>query len=271
MLFAGAAICAGFAAESAPHGAKGKADAVDDKGVGTKSDSGGVNVGVPQAGSSGAGIKAGSATGAHDSAKGTDVSSVGRGTVTREPTDSRVHTGTSSDGISAGGVDTSATRNGATQAPHNETPIDLRITVQSPTKSKTTARVPDWTKTIRTSNNLRYHHPPGLRIDLERNAIGVLTPREFAPISVAGAEKNAASIALRNVPNVGRTDTVPLVSSSVPTVRIKTNAPTVNMATNPSILNGSGIGHPGGGTGTIGGGSKSVAGINGASFRGKQP
>jgi hypothetical protein len=44
-----------------------------------------------------------------------------------------------------------------------------------------------------------------------------------------------------------------------------------NTATKPSILDGSGIGHSGWGTGAIGGPAKSVAGINGTSFRAKNP
>jgi hypothetical protein len=276
MLFGTAAMNTGFAAESAPHGAKGKADAAGDKSVGTKSDGGGANIEVPQADSAGAGIKAGGATEANDGAKGTDAGSrVERETVTRGPSDSGVHTGTNSEGSGTRsnterGVGTSATNDGGTQTHRNETPIDLRITVQSPAKSKNTTKVPDWTKRIGTSNKLHNHQTsaPRLRIDLERNAIGVLTPREFVPIGIA---KNAASIALGNLSSVGRTDTGPLVSSPAPTVRTKTNAPPVNTATNPAVLNGSGMGHQGGGTGTIGGAAKSVAGINGTSFRAKHP
>jgi hypothetical protein len=172
-------------------------------------------------------------------------------------------------------VDTSATTNeGGTKANHDENPIDLRITVQSPTKSKNTTKVPDWTKTIGTSNSLRDHHQTSttsLRIDLERNAIGVLTPREVAPIGVGGTAKNAANTALRDLSSVGRTDTGHLFPSPVPTVRTKTNAPPVKTATNPSVLNGSGIGHPGLGTGTIGGAAKSVTDVNGTGFRAKHP
>ena len=279
-LLGAASMNAGLAAESA-HVAKGNVEAAGAKIVGTKSDSGGANVGVPQAGSVGAGVKGGSAPGANDGAKETGAgSSAERGS--KAPNDSGAHGGTNSDGTGSmskterGVGSTGANERGA-QAPHNETganPIDIRITVQSPTNLKTTTKAPDWTKIVGTSNSLRDRHQtsaPGLRIELNRNAIGVLAPREFTPSAVDGTARSAAGTALRNLPSVGRTGTGPLVSNLAPTVRTKTNAPTVNTATNPSVLNGSGIGHPGARPGMIGGAAKSVAGINGTSFRQKHP
>jgi len=272
MLFCAASMNAGFAADSA--GPKGKADAAGDKSVGTKSDSGGAHIRAPEAGSAGA-------TGPHAGTKGTDTrTGVERGTVTRGPSDSGTHTGnTNSEGTGARsnaerGVDTSATSDRGTQALHNETPLDLRITVLPLATSKNTTKVPDWTKIIAPPNNLRDHPQtlaPRMKVEMERNAIGILIPRKFAPIGVDGIPRSTASAAIGNLSSVGRPDVGPLVSSPAPTVRNKTNGPMANTATKPSSLDGSGIGHPGAGTGAIGGPAKSVAGINGTSFRAKHP
>jgi hypothetical protein len=280
MLFGAAAMNAGFAAEST-HGAKGNVDGEGAKSVGTKSESGGTSIGVPQAGSLGGGIKGGSATGANDGAKGTGAgSSAERGA--RGPSDNGVHSVTNSNGTGSrsnaeSGVGSTGTNESGAQARHSETganPIDTRITVQSPTKPKNTTKTPEWTKIVGTSNNLRDRRQtsaPGLRIDLERNAIGVLTPREFKPSGVDGTARGAAGTALKKFASVGRPNSGPLVSIPAPTVRTKTNAPTANTQRNLSVLNGSGIGHPGAGTGMIGGAAGSVAGINGTSFHPKHP
>ena len=268
MLICAASMNAGFAADSA--GPKGKADAAGDKSVGTKSDA---HIRAPEAGSAGA-------TGPNDGAKGTDTrTGVERGTVTRGPSDSGTHTGTNSEGTGARsnaerGVDTSATSDRATQALHNETPLDLRITVLPLATSKNTTKVPDWTKIIGPPNNLRDHPQtltPRVKVEMERNAIGILIPRKFVPIGVDGTPRSTASAAIGNLSSVGRPDIGPLVSSPAPTVRNKMNGPMANTATKPSSLDGSGIGHPGRGTGAIGGPAKSVAGINGTSFRAKHP
>jgi len=288
MLFGAAAMNAGFTAESA-HEAKGNVDAEGAKSVGTKSNNGGANLGAPQAVSVGSSIKGESVTGAKDSAKGTSAGSnnAERATVTKGPSDSGPNGGTNSNGTGAKsnaerGVGTTGTNDGAAQAgaQHNGTganPIDTRITVQSPAGSKNTTKAPDLKqpKIVGTPNNLRvdqrHTSVPGLKGDVARNAIGVPTPREFAPAGVEGTARDAAGTALRNPASVGRPNTGPLVSSPAPTVRTKTNAPTVNTTTNRSVLSGSGIGQPGAGTAAIGGAAKSVAGINGTSFRQKHP
>jgi hypothetical protein len=215
MLFCAAGMNAGFAAESA-RGAKGNAEAAGPKGVGTKSDSGGANIEVPQAGSVGAGIKGGNAAGANDGAKGTGAgSSAERGA--KGPSDSGAHARTNPDGTGSRsnterGADSTGINESGAQARHGETganPIDIRITVQSPTKLKTTTKAPDWTKIVGTSNSLRARpqtSAPGLRIKLDRNAIGVLTPREFTPSGVDGTARGAAGTVLRNLASGGRPD-----------------------------------------------------------------
>ena len=212
ILFCAAGMNAGFATASA-RGAKGKA--AGSKSVGTKSDSGGANIEVPQAGSVGAGIKGGNAAGANDGAKGTGAgSSAERGA--KGPSDSGAHARTNPDrsNTERGAGSTGANESGA-QARHGEpgaNPIDIRITVQSPTKLKTATKAPDWTKIVGTSNSLRARpqtSAPGLRIELDRNAIGVLTPREFTPSGVDGTARGAAGTVLRNLASGGRPDCRP--------------------------------------------------------------
>jgi hypothetical protein len=168
-------------------------------------------------------------------------------------------------------------------------PIDTRITVQSPSKSESAIKAHDWNKAkiAVPSGNFRDHHrtsSPGMKDGGERNAIGVLMPpreaakgpdaggRGFAPAAVDGTARSTADAAPKNLTSLGRPDTGRQISSPAPTVSTKANAPPVNAALNHSVLTGTGIGHPGSGTGMIGGAGKyAPGGINGSSFRPKHP
>ena len=259
------------AAAQSNAGTKGNADAKGDKSVGTTGDSGGIKgesraVPNPEGG-------AGTEGGTHADAKsgGTDAGSIAKG-------------GAGTNGMSDGGAQAGAQHNGT-----GANPIDTRITVQSPSKSESTIKSPDWNKAkiAVPSGNSRDHYgtsSPGIKDGVGRNAIGVLMPpreaakgpdaggRGFEPAAVDGTARSTAGAALKNLASVGRPDTARQISSPAPTVNTKANAPPVNAALNHSVLTGTGIGHPGSGTGMIGGAGKYVAGvINGTSFRPKHP
>ena len=188
-----------------------------------------------------------------------------------------------------GGAGTKGMSDGGAQAgtQHNGTganPIDTSITVQSPSKSESAVQSRDWNKAkiAVPSGNFSEHRSTSsssTKDRVTRNAIGVLMPpreaakgpdaggRGFAPPSVDGTARSTAG-ALRNLPSVGRPDTGRQISSPAPTVSIKANAPPAHTEMNHSVLNGTGIGHPGSGTGRIGGAAKyATGGINGTSFK----
>jgi hypothetical protein len=259
------------AAAQSNRGTKGNADVKGGKSVGTTRDSGGSK---PHAGPNpeeGAGTKGGSDGGVHADAK----------------------SGGTGPGSAEGGIGTKGMSNGRTQAgaQHNGTganPIDTRITVQGASKSESAIKAHDWNKAKITvpSGNFHDHRrtsSPSMKDGVARNAIGVhMPPRETAKgldaggrwfaAAVDGTARSTADAALKNLASVGRPDTGRQISSPAPTVSTKANAPPVNAELNHSVLNGTGIGHPGSGTGMIGGAGKyATGGINGTSFRPKHP
>jgi hypothetical protein len=256
-------------------GAKGNADVNSDKPVGITGDNGGIK-GEPHAGPNpegGAGTKGGGDGGAHVGAKsgGTGAGSNAKG-------------GAGTKGMSDAGAQAGAQHNGT-----GANPIDTRITVQGPSKSESAIKAHDWNKAkiAVPSGNFRDHRQtssPGMKDGVTRNAIGVLMPpreaakgpdaggRGFTPAAVDDTARSTAGDALKNLASVGRPDSGRRISSPVPTVSTKANAPPVNTELNHSVLNGTGIGHPGSGIGMIGGAGKYAAGvINGTSFHPKHP
>jgi hypothetical protein len=258
------------AAAQSNAGTKGNADAKGGKSVGTTGDSGGIK-GEPHAGPNpegGAGTKGGAHADANSG--GTDAGSIAKG-------------GAGTKGMSDGGVQAGAQHNGT-----SANPIDTSITVQGPSKSESAIKAHDWNKAkiaVPSGNfsEQRRTSSPGMKDGGTRNAIGVLMPpREaakgpdaggrFAPAAVDGTARSTGGAALKNLGSVGRPDTGRQISSPAPTVSTKANAPPVNTEMNHSVLNGTGIGHPGSGTGMIGGAAKyATGGINGTSFRPKHP
>jgi hypothetical protein len=256
-------------------GTKGNGDAKSDKTVGATRDSGGIK-GEPHAvpnPEGGAGTKGGGDGGAHVGAKsgGTGAGSNAKG-------------GAGTKGMSDAGAQTGAQHN-ATGA----NPIDTRITVPGPSKSESAIKARDWNKAkiaVPSGNFRDRTSSPGMKDGVVRNAIGVLMPpraatkepdadgRGFTPAAVDGTARSIAGAALKNLASVGRPDTGRQISSPAPTVSTKANAnaPPVNTELNHSVLTGTGIGHPGSGTGMIGGAGKYAAGvISGTSFRPKHP
>jgi hypothetical protein len=263
------------AAAQSDAGIKGNADVKGDKSVGITGNSGGIK-GEPHAGphpNGGADTEGGSDGGAHVGAKsgGTGAGSNAKGDVgTKGMSDGRAQAGSQHNGTGAN-------------------PIDTRITVQGPSKSESAIRAHDWNKAkiAVPSGNFRDHRrtsSPGMKDSVVRNAIGVLMPpreaakgpdaggRGIAPAGVDGTARSTADAALKNLTGVGRPDPGRKISGPAATVSTKANAPPVNTPLDHSVLSGTGIGHPGSGTGMIGGAAKYAAAvINGTSFRPKHP
>jgi hypothetical protein len=258
------------AAAQSNAGTNGNADAKGDKSVGT-GDSDGIKE-EPHAGPNPEG-GAGTKGRAHTDAKsgGTDAGSIAKG-------------GAGTNGMSDGGAQGGAQHNGTAA-----NPIDTRIIVQGPPKSESAIKAQDRDKAkiAVPPGNLRDHpgtSSPGIKDGVLRNAIGVLIPpreaakgpdaggRGLAPAAVDGTARSTAGAALKNLTSVGRPNTARQISSPAPTVSTKASAPPVNTEMNHSVLNGTGIGHPGSGTAMIGGAAKYATGIiNGTSFRPKHP
>jgi hypothetical protein len=236
----------------------GSPDSSGDKNAGSNGDSSGGLKGEPHAGPNpegGAGTKGGRDAGAHADAKVGGTSGAG------------------TKGMSDGGAQAGAQHNGT-----GANPIDTRITVQGPSKSESAIKAQDRNKAkiavpSGTFSDHRTTSSPGMKDGVARNAIGVLMPpreaakgpdaggRGFAPAAVDGTARSTAGDALKNLASVGKPGTGRQISSPGPTV-----------SPNHSVLNGTGIGHPGSGTGMIGGAAKYVGGgINGTSFRSKHP
>ena len=145
-------------------------------------------------------------------------------------------------------------------------PIDTRITVLNGPHSRASAKTQDWKKSniARPLGTPRANYQVWKRSGEERvvkNAIG-LTVRQPNASRNAPVVKNAIGLTVRQ-PNAS--------PDAFGAAKIPINTQ-LTASINRSMINGTGIGRPGSGTGAIGGAKRRVAGvINGTSFRPRHP